>query len=96
MFARVTTVYLPDAASSTEILRVHERLYASLKKLRGFRDYIALVNRKSGEAKGIILWESEDAMSVHNESIITLLSRIGVELNTTPQNIEDYDVAFHT
>ena len=96
MFARVTTVYLPDAANSAEILRVHERLYASLKKLRGFRDYIALVNRKSGEAKCIILWESKDALAIHNESITTLLSRIGVDLNTTPQTIEDYDVAFHT
>jgi hypothetical protein len=89
-------VYLPDAASSAEILRVHERLYASLKKLHGFRDYIALVNRKSGEAKGIIMWESQEAMAVHHESITTLLSRIGVDLNTTPQHIEDYDVAFHT
>jgi hypothetical protein len=96
MFARITTVYLPEATNSADILKVHERLYASLKRLKGFRDYIALVNRNTGEAKAIILWESKADMATHQEMTSQLLSRIGVELNTTPQQVEEYDVAFHT
>jgi heme-degrading monooxygenase HmoA len=96
MFARVTTVHLPEAGSSAEILKVHERLYARLKRMHGFRDYIALVNRNTGEAKAIILWESKADMAAHHKTTTALLSRIGVELNTTPQQVEEYEVAFHT
>jgi hypothetical protein len=95
MFARVTMVNLPEATSAAEILNVHERLYARLKRLRGFRDYIALINRETGEAKAIIMWESKADMLAHHKSTTALLSRIGLELNTTPQRVEEYEVAFH-
>lgn len=96
MFARVATVHVSDATTSAEILAVHERLYANLKRLQGFRDYVALVNRQTGEAKAIIFWDTRADMEAQHAMTTALLSRIGVDLNTTPPQVEDYDVAFHS
>ncbi len=96
MFARMTTVYLPDANTSAEILRVHEQLYSNLRGLKGFRDYIALVNRTTGEAKALVLWDTREDMHANRDETALMGSRIFAQLNTTPQAVEEYEVAFHT
>ena len=69
MHARMST--LEGAADEMdEALRdVREQILPLLKQQNGFKGFIALGNRRSGELIGITFWESEQAMQARGYSL---------------------------
>lgn len=96
MYARIISLHLPDSASAAEILPIHEHLYAELKKMSGFANYLALVNRGTGEAKAIVFWETKHDMEIHRAETARTCSLLGAALGTSPAFAEEYEIAYHS
>ena len=59
----------------------------------GFEGVYYLVDRQSGKALTIILWESEEAMRASEEEANRLRSESAESAGATVENVERYEVA---
>ena len=96
MYARVTTLRLPGAASGSDFLHVHERLLVELRKLDGFSRYEALIDRKTGKAMAIVYWETELDMRASDERATLIRLETMAEVGASESTVEEYEVAYHT
>lgn len=90
MFARVSTIYgMPDRARDAVGTTVPEEI----RGLPGFKGAYALVDRNSGKAVLITLWETEEAMRASQEVANRLRGDIARDAGATTQPIvETYEV----
>ena len=92
MHARMST--LEGAADEMdEALRdVKEHVLPILKQQEGFKGFIALGNRQSGELIGITFWESEQAMQTSEEVGDRMRSETAEDTGEAIEDVERYEV----
>jgi heme-degrading monooxygenase HmoA len=94
MFARVSTYqFAPDQADQGA--EAFNRTTETLRQMDGVRSAYFLLDRVSGKALTITLWESEDAMTASEEAANRLRSDAAGSAGGTVQSVERYEVAFH-
>ena len=67
MHARVSTLEGPSDEMDEGLSQVREHVLPLLQQQDGFKGFIALGNRQSGELIGVSFWESEKAMQDSEE-----------------------------
>jgi len=92
MHARMST--LEGAAEEMdEALRdVREHVMPQLKQQEGFKGFLALGNRQSGELIGITFWESEQAMQASEEVGYRARSETAEDTGDVIEDVERYEV----
>ncbi len=96
MFARITTYYTADPSPYWEIeqgQRVRVRAREKLRQMDGYEGSYFFMDRQSGKAISITLWESEEAMHRSEEVARTLRDEIAGGFATNMVDVEHYEVA---
>jgi hypothetical protein len=90
MFARITTFsFAPDRSPHWE-LELRHRLW--LRQMDGFLGIYFFIDRKSGKAIFISLWESEQAMSKTEEAVKPLRKEMAGGLAASIVEVGHYEV----
>ncbi len=93
MFARVS-MYRGDPAKIDEGLdHARESILPRVQEIDGFEGVYYLVDRESGKALTITLWESEEAMRASEEAADQLRSESADATAATVESVERYEVA---
>ena len=95
MFARVGT-YQSKPEDIDKVTSSFQGRTDTVQNLQGFRDAYLLVDRKSGKAVTVTLWESEQALADSAEAAGKLRSAAADEFGGTILSVETYEVALHT
>jgi heme-degrading monooxygenase HmoA len=92
MHARMSTLEgSPDEMD--EVLReVREHVLPKLQQQAGFKGFIALGNRHSGELIGITFWDSEQAMQASEEVGARTRSETAEATHDAIEDVERYEV----
>ena len=95
MFARIAAYAAEPSLYRIEqgIRRAREKALPRLRQLDGFEGAYFFVERQSGKAISISLWESEEAMHRSEEVVRTLRDEIAAGLATNQVDVEHYEVA---
>jgi heme-degrading monooxygenase HmoA len=93
MFARVSTY----AASPADVDRLVKAFDADdrLSQMAGIRDAFLLVDRASGRALTVTLWESEEAMTASAAGATQVRQDAANTGGGSIQSVETYEVALH-
>ena len=95
MYARVTTVQLSPDQIDTSRRAMPDDMRLALAREPGFRGSVTLLDRQSGKAMTIGLWESEAAVQAstagHQARMAAARSALGMESGPEPV-IEVYEV----
>ena len=89
MFARVSTYQAPDADKVVEGFR---SVTDALKEMDGFSHAYFLVDRASGKAISITVWESEQALSASPAKADELRKRGSEVGGSSIQSVEHYGI----
>jgi heme-degrading monooxygenase HmoA len=92
MYARVTTVQVPTDQQDESIRQFREQTIPAARQQAGFQGAYLLVDRQSGKAIGITLWESEAAMRQSEQMAQQQRSQVPLQPGAAP-SIERYEVA---
>ena len=93
MYARVSA-YRGDPAQIDEGLNhARENILPRVQQVDGFEGVYYLVDRESGNALTITLWESEEAMRGSEEEANRLRSESAEASSAMVENVERYEVA---
>jgi heme-degrading monooxygenase HmoA len=93
VFARVST-YQGDPAQIDEGLNfARENVLPRIQQVDGFEGVFYLVDRQSGKALSMTLWESEEAMRASEEEGNRLRSESADAASATVEDVERYEVA---
>jgi heme-degrading monooxygenase HmoA len=93
MFARVSTYEGSSERTDEGIRLARESILPRLHQLDGFEGAYYLVDRRSGKAISITLWESEEAMRASEEAADELRSESAGAASATVESVERYEVA---
>ena len=96
MFARITTFSTADPSPHWEPELFHRLTVRALEvvpKMAGFVGGYGLMDRKSGKALTITLWESEEAMQRAEEALRPLRKEIAEALSGNIVDVERYEVS---
>jgi heme-degrading monooxygenase HmoA len=94
LFARVSTYqFAPNQVDQGA--EAFNRATESLRQMSGVKGAYFLIDRASGKALTITLWESEEALTASEEAANRLRSDAAGSAGGTVQNVERYEVAFH-
>ena len=92
VFARVST-YLGDPAQIDQGLNyARENIVPRVKQVDGFEGVYYLVDRQSGKALTITLWESEEVLRASEEEANRLRRESAESASATIENVERYEV----
>ena len=92
MFARVST-YQGDPAQIDQGLNyASENILPRVKQVDGFEGVYYLVDRQSGKALTITLWESEEALRASEEEANRLRSESAESASATIEDVQRYEV----
>src|SRR5215207_11521348 len=92
VFARVST-YQGDPAQIDQGLNyARENILPRVKQVDGFEGVYYLVDRESGKALTITLWESEEALHASEEEANRLRSESAESASATIVDVERYEV----
>jgi heme-degrading monooxygenase HmoA len=89
MHARVSTYRSSDADATIEGFKSVVR---ELEQVEGFSHAYFMVDRGSGKALSITLWESESALNASVAAADTMRSRAAEASNTTIQSVDHFEV----
>jgi heme-degrading monooxygenase HmoA len=94
MFARLTIMHVDTDRIDEGIEIYRDSTVPAAKSQKGFREISLLVNRKTGKAISIALWESEED-AIANEENRYYQEQVlkGVQFFTKPPIREGYEVA---
>ena len=92
MHARVSTLEGPSDEMDEALSQVREHVLPLLQQQDGFKGFIALGNRQSGELIGITFWESEQAMQASEELGDRTRSDTAEDTGDTIADVERYEV----
>ena len=96
MFARVST-YQGDPGQIDEGLNyARENILPRVQQVDGFEGVYYLVDRESGKALTITLWESEEALRASEEEANRLRSESAESASATIESVERYEVVIST
>ncbi|HYR63891.1 MAG TPA: hypothetical protein VET24_14835 [Actinomycetota bacterium] len=93
MYARVSTY----AASPTDVDRLVQAFGSDnrLSQMAGLRDAFLLVDRASGRALTVTLWESEEAVTASAAGATELRRDAAGSAGSSIESVETYEVAIH-
>ena len=92
MLARIS-VYRGSPDRIDEAIRYgQEQILPRLEQMEGFEEAYFLVDRLSGKALSITLWESEEAMRASEEAASQLRSESAEAAGETVESVERYEV----
>ena len=94
MFARVSTYQFP-ADQADQGVEAFNRAVEPLRQMSGVKSAYFLLDRASGKALSITLWESEEALTASEQAADRLRSDAAGSAGGTVQGVERYEVAFH-
>ncbi len=92
MFARVSTFRGDPGHIDQAINYIQESVLANVSPDEGLEGFYHLVDRESGKAISITLWESEQAMRATEEEANQSRAEIASAANATVENVETYEV----
>ena len=92
MHARMSTLEGSTDEMDEGLRDVKERVLPQLKQQDGFKGFIALGNRQSGELIGITFWESERAMQASEEIGDRSRSETAEDTGDTIADVERFEV----
>ncbi len=94
MFARMSTFEGRPERVGEAIRHFQDEAIPAMKKMHGFKDAYLMVDRKSGKAVAITMWESEEALQSSATSVTPLRSQAAQALDASKQpKVEVYEVA---
>ena len=94
MHARVSTIYGSADQGEEGLRAMREQILPALRQMGGCDGAILLVDRGSGKAVGITLWESEEAMRASEEEAMRLRREAADTAGATePPVVDRYEVA---
>ena len=98
MHARVSTYQGPPNVTQEQVDEAdrydRENVLPAARQMEGFKGAIALLDRQSGKALSVTLWESEQAMRASEEDANRLRQESAEAANETVENVERYEVTF--
>ena len=92
MHARMSTLEGATEEMDEALRDVREHVVPVLKRQDGFKGFIALGNRQSGELIGITFWESEQAMQASEELGNRMRSNTADDTGEAIEDVERYEV----
>jgi heme-degrading monooxygenase HmoA len=92
MHARMTTLEGSPEELDEGLRDVKERALPVLQQQDGFKGFIALGNRQSGELIGITFWESEQAMQASEAVGLRARSETAEDTSEEIEGVERYEV----
>jgi len=93
VFARVSTYRGDPAQIDAGLAHAREKILPRVQQVGGFEGAYYLVDRESGKALTITLWESEEAMRASEEEANRLRSESADAISATVEGVERYEVA---
>jgi heme-degrading monooxygenase HmoA len=96
VFARITTLYTADPSPHWEPELIHRlmvRAQEVMRQMNGYEGSYAFMDRQSGKAIFISLWESEEAMQRSEEAGRTLRKEIAGGIAANRIDVEHYEVS---
>ena len=93
MFARVSAYRGDPAQIDKGLDHARENILPRVQQIEGFEGVYYLVDRESGKALTITLWESEEAMRASEEAANQLRSESADASAATVESVERYVVA---
>jgi serine phosphatase RsbU (regulator of sigma subunit) len=96
VFARMTTLYTADPSPYWEPELIHRlmvRAQEVLSQMDGYKGAYAFMDRKSGKAITITLWESEQAMQRTEEALRPLRKEMAEGISGNIVDVEQFEVS---
>ena len=93
MFARVSTYQGPPELIDQGVSHARERILPAVRQIDGFSGVLFLVDRESGKALSVTLWESERAMRASEEEANRLRRESAEAGGETIEAVESYEVS---
>jgi heme-degrading monooxygenase HmoA len=94
MFARISSYQLP-ADQADQAVQAFNTAINPLRQLDGAKGAYFLLDRSSGKALTITLWQSEEALGASEEAANKLRSDAAGSAGGTVQSVERYEVALY-
>ena len=92
MYARMSTLEGLADEMDEGLRQVKEHVLPQLQRQDGFKGFIALGDRQSGELIGITFWESEKAMQASEEVGDRTRSETAEDTGDVIEDVERYEV----
>jgi hypothetical protein len=92
MFARVSTYEGPPDRIDQGLSHARERILPAARNIAGFSGILFLVDRETGKALTVTLWESEQAMRDSEEEANRLRQESAEAAGETIAGVERYEV----
>jgi heme-degrading monooxygenase HmoA len=93
VFARVSTYQGDPGQIDAGLSYARENILPRVQQVDGFEGVYYLVDRESGKALSITLWESEEAMRASEEAADRLRGESAEAASATVESVERYEVA---
>jgi heme-degrading monooxygenase HmoA len=98
VFARVSTLNGPAGLSDDEVeeitLRTRENVLPRVREMAGFRGVLALLDRETGQALTITLWDSKEDMQASEEAANTTRAQAADIAGEQISGVDRYEVTF--
>ena len=93
MFARVSTYQGPPDQIDDGVRYAQENIVPRVHEIDGFEGVYFLVDRQSGKALSITLWENEEAMRASEEEANRLRSSTAEAGSQEVMSVDRYEIA---
>ncbi len=94
MFARVSTIQGKPGSIDVGVRDYKEQTLPAVMKMKGFKDALLMVDRKSGKMLGITFWETEKDLQASALAADKLRARgAQAAAATQPPQVDIYEVA---
>jgi heme-degrading monooxygenase HmoA len=95
MFARVNILQGPPDRVEDGIRDVRERILPAAKQMEGYQGILLLVDRSTGKAMGITLWETEEARKASEEAADRLRGESAQAAGAQAVDVQRYEVVLN-
>lgn len=93
MFARVTDITAPADQLDAGIAGFTEQVLPAARGMQGFVRAYLLVDRESGRALSVTVWETEEAMRASEEAANQLRSSVTSDMGATTVSVGRFEIA---
>jgi heme-degrading monooxygenase HmoA len=92
MYVRVTTIEGSPERMDDAKRHTQEQTLPQLRKMEGFKGFVALGDRNSGKLLGVSFWESEEALRATDEAVSSVRSGAAEAASGTVASVEEFEV----
>jgi heme-degrading monooxygenase HmoA len=92
MYARVTTIQGAPGKMDDAESHIQEQTLPQLRKMDGFKGFLAMGDRQSGKVVGVAFWESEEALRATDEAVSSVRSGAAEAADGAVSSVEQYEV----